>query len=92
MAVGARVGLCGFSSEKEPTYNPRHVEMPFAAGAPVGPCQILAPLGSGGIGEVYRARDPRLDRAAPDGQRFLVGSAAAAPFTVVVNWPSELKP
>jgi len=30
--------------------------------------------------------------AAPDGQRFLVGSAAATPFAVVVNWPSELKP
>ncbi len=31
-------------------------------GAKLGPYEILAPLGAGGMGEVYRARDTRLDR------------------------------
>jgi serine/threonine-protein kinase len=36
--------------------------MALSAGARLGPYEVLAPLGAGGMGEVYRALDTRLDR------------------------------
>src|SRR5580704_9248472 len=36
--------------------------MPLSAGTRLGPYEILAPIGAGGMGEVYRARDTRLNR------------------------------
>ncbi len=36
--------------------------MSLAPGTRLGPYEILAPIGAGGMGEVYRARDSRLDR------------------------------
>jgi eukaryotic-like serine/threonine-protein kinase len=36
--------------------------MALTSGSKLGPYEILSPLGAGGMGEVYRARDTRLDR------------------------------
>src|SRR5882724_6333100 len=36
--------------------------MPLSPGTRLGPYAIVAPIGAGGMGEVYRATDTRLDR------------------------------
>jgi serine/threonine protein kinase len=42
-------------------YN-RFEAMPLNPGTRLGPYEIVAPIGAGGMGEVYKARDTRLDR------------------------------
>ena len=36
--------------------------MDLAAGARIGPYEVVSAIGAGGMGQVYRARDTRLDR------------------------------
>ncbi|HEY7368446.1 MAG TPA: protein kinase, partial [Thermoanaerobaculia bacterium] len=37
--------------------------MTLTAGSKLGPYEIVAPIGAGGMGEVYKAKDTRLDRS-----------------------------
>src|SRR5664279_5250977 len=54
--------------------------MALSAGTRLGPYEILAPLGAGGMGEVYRAKDSRLARDV--GIEYLAPSVASEPDTL----------
>ena len=54
--------------------------MPLTPGTTLGPYQIDAPLGAGGMGEVYKARDTRLDRTV---------AIKVLPEHVAGNWELE---
>ncbi len=52
--------------------------MALQPGTTLGPYQIDAPLGAGGMGEVYQATDAKLDRARPVSQSQATGSGQAS--------------
>ena len=53
------------SQAQQPLLAPAHIirqHMPLQAGTRLGPYEVLSLIGAGGMGEVYQARDTRLDR------------------------------
>jgi eukaryotic-like serine/threonine-protein kinase len=62
--------------------------MPLSAGSRLGPYEIESAVGAGGMGEVYRARDTRLDRAVAI--KTLPEALSHDPVTVAVNWSAAL--
>ena len=64
--------------------------MPLSVGDKLGPYEILAPLGAGGMGEVYKARDTRLDRIVAvkvSKQEFTARFECEARVVAVLNHP-----
>jgi TolB-like protein/cytochrome c-type biogenesis protein CcmH/NrfG len=60
----------------------------LSAGTRLGPYEILAPLGAGGMGEVYRARDKKLDR---DVAVKVLPQAVAADADALTRFEREAK-
>src|SRR5258706_825275 len=65
--------------------------MALSAGTRLGPYEILAAIGKGGMGEVYRANDPRLHRDVAikiAGAEFSERSAREARLVAALNHPN----
>lgn len=62
--------------------------MPLAAGTRLGPYEIVGALGSGGMGEVYRAHDRRLDR---DVAVKIISAELASDARILARFEREAK-
>jgi len=65
--------------------------MPLSAGDKLGPYEILASIGAGGMGQVYRARDSRLNRDVAikvSGERFSERFESEAKAIAALNHPN----
>ena len=54
--------------------------MPLSAGDKLGPYEILSRIGAGGMGEVWKARDTRLDRIVALIMDFGLAAVAVLPI------------
>src|ERR1035437_7549584 len=64
--------------------------MPLSPGDKLGPYEIIAPIGKGGMGEVYKARDTRLDRIVAikvSSEQFSERSGVEARAVAALNHP-----
>src|SRR5262249_59793385 len=52
----------GYRTLYNPAFAFRGGRLPLSQGDRLGPYEIVTPLGAGGMGEVYKAKDSRLDR------------------------------
>jgi hypothetical protein len=64
--------------------------MSLAVGTRLGPYEVLAKIGDGGMVEVYRARDTRLNRDVA--VKIKSTSAQLSLFNVLLNWNPAAPP